>query len=118
MIAIYVLVPIIVIIGIAGFVFKKYYLNNNNFNLNDDVGDIATYSNNRRRPSYESGGNGMQMAERGHRRTNSRHDNDNRYRDQSRYVRDSPREVDIENDNEQPTFNRSRQEHIPKPSKI
>merc|ERR1719511_69300 len=119
MIAVYVLVPIVMIlIIVAGVCLKHYYNHNNDFELDRDVADASPYQNrNARRSSYDRRrGTGMQMAERGHRRTNSRQEYDNRYRDQSRYVRNNIREADIENGNEQPTFSRTRQEQYPRPS--
>jgi len=119
MIAVYVLVPVVLIlIIVAGVCLKHYYNHNNNFQLDRDVADAAAYQNrNARRSSYDGRrGGGMQMTDRGHRRTNSRHEYDNRYRDQSRYVRNNIRETDIENGNEQPTFSRTRHEQYPKTS--
>jgi len=120
MIAVYVLVPVVLIlIIVAGVCLKHYYNHNNNFQLDRDIADAASYQNrNARRSSYDGRrGGGMQMTDRGHRRTNSRHEYDNRYRDQSRYVRNNIREADIENGNEQPTFSRTRYEQYPKSSK-
>ena len=58
------------------------------------------------------------MMEQGHRRTNSRYEEDIRFKDRSQYVRAETVRVQMEDGDEQPTFNRTQQERFKKPSKL
>ena len=87
MIAIYVLTPILIIIIIESYyTLRRFYNSTNNYPLNDDIGDIAPYKNTTS-PNFEDRNRGIQMAERGHKRSDSRHQYEKRFQDQSRRVR-------------------------------
>ena len=100
MIAIYVLTPILIMIIIVSYyTLRRFYNSTNNYPINDDIGDIAPYKNTTS-PNLEDRHRGIQMAERGHKRSDSRHQYEKRFQDQSRRVR-----VPNIEDSFQPTFN-------------
>ena len=113
MIAIYVLTPILIIIIIVSYcTLKRFYNSTNNYPLNDDIGDVAPYKNTTS-PNFEDRNGGIQMADRGHKRSDSRHQYEKRFQDQSRHVR-AP---DVE-DSFRATFNADKVENTKKSSKF
>ena len=113
MIAIYVLTPILIIIIIVSYyTLKRFYNSTNNYPLNDDIGDVAPYKNTMS-PNFEDRNRGIQMAERGHKRSDSRHQYEERFQDQSRRVR-AP---DVQ-DGFRPTFNADKVESTKESSKF